>query len=101
MKDKSRLPEPLIVTYDNLFYNYHKDKFILLRFAYKQALEFYEFGQLRQAQLSFLFIQKECLGFLVSVESFSGLYSKAASLAFEIKKSISECEGILREMACQ
>ncbi|HAF2131419.1 TPA: hypothetical protein G9F27_005803 [Salmonella enterica] len=100
MKYKTSLPAPLIVTYDNLFYNYHKDKLILLRAAYKQALEIYECGHLKQAQLSFLFILMECKTFLVSVEPLSAFYNKTALLIIDVKKSASECEKLLREIAC-
>lgn len=96
-----KFPAPLIVTYDKLFYYYHEDKFMLLRSAYKQALEIYECGHLKQAQLSFLFILKECEAFLVSVESLSGLYNKTALLIIDVKKSASECEKLLREIACR
>lgn len=101
MKLKSMLPTHLIVIYDNLFYDYHKDKLILLRSAYNQAIEFYDFGSLAHAQLSFLFILKECEVLLSSVESLSDLYVKTSSFIFEVKKSLSDCEKLSREIICQ
>ncbi|EHI7915415.1 hypothetical protein J9M50_004796 [Salmonella enterica] len=87
--------------YDSLFYNYHKDKFIILRSAYEQAVEIYESARLNQALLSFSFILKECEASLAALDSDSDLYIKIDSLISDIKESISECEAFMRKFACQ
>ncbi|EFQ5902188.1 hypothetical protein HZX00_003289 [Salmonella enterica] len=87
--------------YDSLFYNYQKDKFILLRSAYERAIEIYESGRLLQALFSFSFILKECEASLVSLDSVSDLYTKTASLISDIKELIPECEDFMRKFSCQ
>ncbi|ECH6756002.1 hypothetical protein FP263_26100 [Salmonella enterica subsp. enterica] len=96
-----KFPFRLRCNYDSLFYNYQKDKFILLRSAYGQATEIYESARLNQALLSFSFILKECEASLVLLDSVSDLYIQTASLISDIKESISECEDFMRKFACQ
>lgn len=87
--------------YDSLFYNYHKDKLIILRSSYEHATVIYESARLNQALLSFSFILKECEASLASFDSASDLYIQTALLISDIKDSISECEAFMRKFACQ
>ncbi|EPD4814826.1 hypothetical protein ACSAK4_000907 [Salmonella enterica subsp. enterica serovar Newport] len=101
MGNTIKFPFLLRCNYDSLFYNYHKDRLILLRSAYVQAVEIYESGRLTQALLSFSFILKECEASLVSLDSASDLYIQTASLISDIKELIPECEDFMRKFACQ
>lgn len=101
MANTIKFPFRFRCNYDSLFYNYQKNKLILLRSAYVQATEIYESARLNQALLSFSFILKECESSLASLGSVSDLYTETASLISDVKESISECEAFMRKFACQ
>lgn len=101
MANTIKFPFRFRCNYDSLFYNYHKDKFNILRSSYERATEIYESARLNQALLSFSFILKECESSLASLDSVSDLYIETVSLISDVKESISECEDFMRKFACQ
>ncbi|HAK0380494.1 TPA: hypothetical protein H1O82_003167 [Salmonella enterica] len=101
MGNTIKFPFRFRCNYDSLFYNYQKNKIILLRSAYEHATEIYESGRLNQALLSFSFILKECESSLASLDSVSDLYTETALLISDVKESVSECEDFMRKFACQ